>query len=137
MLDDKQIERLPAEAQGILRMARSVTDSGTHTSTAAWKGDVGRLCEALAEALERADVAERARDRLREALSMSPTKLAQMFHETYERLAPQWDYKTREDSAVPWEQVPLINRRLMVALASEVLATLKPTEESGGKQDNA
>jgi hypothetical protein len=32
--------------------------------------------------------------------------LARMFHEKYERLAPEFGYKTREESAVPWDEVP-------------------------------
>ena len=47
-------------------------------------------------------------------------KLAKLFHETYEQLAPKYDYKTREASAVPWEDVPLKNRQLMEAVAHEV-----------------
>jgi hypothetical protein len=49
-------------------------------------------------------------------------RLAQFFHETYERLAPEFGYETRTESAVPWEQVPENNRALMEAVAAEVLA---------------
>jgi hypothetical protein len=31
--------------------------------------------------------------------------LARLFHETYERLAPEFGYETRKASAVPWEEV--------------------------------
>lgn len=44
-------------------------------------------------------------------------QLARLFHETYERLAPSFGYVTRKDSAVPWEQVPDRNKRLMIAVA--------------------
>lgn len=47
--------------------------------------------------------------------------LARRFHETYERLAPQFGYETRKDSAVPWSEVPERNRALMVAVCGEVL----------------
>ncbi|MGW4129483.1 hypothetical protein [Amycolatopsis japonica] len=47
--------------------------------------------------------------------------LARQFHEAYERLAPSFGYKTREASAVPWDQVPEQNRALMVAVAAEIL----------------
>lgn len=47
--------------------------------------------------------------------------LAQMFHEEYERLAPELGYRTREESAVPWERVPATNKGLMVATANAVL----------------
>lgn len=50
-------------------------------------------------------------------------KLAKRFHETYERLAPEYSYKTREASAVPWKDVPDNNKRLMIAVAGELLAS--------------
>jgi hypothetical protein len=49
-----------------------------------------------------------------------PEKLAKRFHETYERLAPTYDYTTRRESAVPWEDVPAANKELMVATVREV-----------------
>jgi hypothetical protein len=52
---------------------------------------------------------------------MTPEKLAQIFHETYERLAPEFSYQTRKASAVPWEDVPENNKRLMVAVCAEIL----------------
>jgi hypothetical protein len=50
--------------------------------------------------------------------------LARRFHETYERLAPQHDYRTRQASAKPWAEVPENNRALMTAVAAEVLSWL-------------
>jgi hypothetical protein len=50
--------------------------------------------------------------------------IARMFHEEYERLAPEHGYETRRDSAVPWEDVPERNRRLMVATVAAVLERL-------------
>lgn len=47
-------------------------------------------------------------------------QLARLFHETYERLAPSFGYETRKDSAVPWEQVPERNKRLMIAVADYI-----------------
>lgn len=47
--------------------------------------------------------------------------LAQQFHETYERLAPGFGYRTREASAKPWAEVPEQNRALMIAVATEIL----------------
>ncbi len=55
---------------------------------------------------------------------ITPKKLAQKFHETYEQLAPEHRYETRKESAVPWEDVPESNRRLMIAVAEEILATV-------------
>jgi hypothetical protein len=49
-------------------------------------------------------------------------RIAQQFHETYERLAPEHGYETREASAVSWEKVPEANKGLMVAVAADLLA---------------
>jgi hypothetical protein len=54
----------------------------------------------------------------------SPEELARLFHETYERLAPEYGYKTREASAVPWDDVPAQNKSLMIAVAAHVLSKL-------------
>jgi hypothetical protein len=48
-------------------------------------------------------------------------ELARFFHETYEALAPEFGYETRRETAVPWNQVPELNRRLMLAVAKKVL----------------
>jgi hypothetical protein len=48
-------------------------------------------------------------------------QLARRFHVTYERLAPSYGYKTREASAVPWSDVPDANKRLMIAVCTELL----------------
>lgn len=55
----------------------------------------------------------------------SGVDVARWFHEAYETLAPSYAYETRPASAVPWEDVPEQNRRLMVATALEVLAQLR------------
>ncbi len=55
--------------------------------------------------------------------------LAQKFHETYERLAPQFGYQTRKESAGAWESVPEKNRQLMIAVATEILSTTQPDEQ--------
>lgn len=46
--------------------------------------------------------------------------LAKKFHETYERLAPEYGYKTRKDSAVKWADVPAKNKSLMTAVCAEL-----------------
>lgn len=57
-----------------------------------------------------------------EAALVDPAEvLARRFHEAYERLAPDFGYETRPESAVPWEQVPEANRRLMIAVVKEVM----------------
>ena len=57
---------------------------------------------------------------------MTPEQLAQLFHETYERLAPDFGYETRKESAVTWSEVHRENRQLMIAVATEILARLNP-----------
>lgn len=47
--------------------------------------------------------------------------IARRFHEAYERLAPEFGYETRRESAVPWEDVPEQNKALMIAVATEVV----------------
>lgn len=56
-------------------------------------------------------------------------RIAQRFHETYERLAPSFGYSTREASAKPWADVPVENRRLMIAVADEIASWLDVTSE--------
>jgi hypothetical protein len=55
---------------------------------------------------------------------LAAVDLARLFHEEYERLAPNFGYSTREASAVPWDDVPDANRDLMVATAAAVIETL-------------
>jgi hypothetical protein len=54
--------------------------------------------------------------------------LARRFHEAYERLAPSFGYKPREETSVPWEQVPDNNRMLMIATAHEIRRSVLPDE---------
>ena len=53
---------------------------------------------------------------------MTASDLARRFHETYERLAPEYGYETRRESAVPWDEVPEPNRALMTAVCAGLLA---------------
>jgi hypothetical protein len=57
-------------------------------------------------------------------------QLAQRFHETYERLAPSFGYETREASAKPWADVPDQNKRLMIAVCGEILASTQFAENA-------
>jgi hypothetical protein len=57
-------------------------------------------------------------------MTPTPEELARWFHEAYEELAPLHGYKTRRDSAVPWERVPETNRTLMIATSKRVLARI-------------
>ena len=49
-------------------------------------------------------------------------RIAQAFHEAYERLAPNFGYRTRDESAKPWADVPAQNQALMMAVVGELLA---------------
>lgn len=49
--------------------------------------------------------------------------IAAVFHATYETLAPDHGYKTREASAVDWENVPANNKALMIATVQNMLDT--------------
>ncbi len=55
--------------------------------------------------------------------------VARFFHETYERLAPNFAYETRPETAKPWDDVPTRNKQLMIAVAAEVLTMLFPPED--------
>jgi hypothetical protein len=52
-------------------------------------------------------------------------KLAELFHTTYESLAPQFGYRTRDDTSGPWVNVPDDNRRLMLATCEAIIAYLE------------
>lgn len=82
----------------------------------------------------RVEAAEAEAKRYREALA-KPVKIARLFHETYERLAPNYGYKTREESAVPWELVPEPNRDLMIEVATVVGAALASAAAADTTED--
>jgi Lar family restriction alleviation protein len=60
-------------------------------------------------------------------------QLAQMFHETYERLAPSFGYETRKSSAKPWADVPENNKRLMIAVCREIQAATCSSQPTGDR----
>ena len=61
---------------------------------------------------------------LQETLTPGPEDLAKLFHETYETLAPDFGYETREASRKPWLEVPEKNRKLMIAVCERILRVL-------------
>jgi hypothetical protein len=61
----------------------------------------------------------------RPEVGKSAEDLARAFHETYERLAPQFGYQTRPDSAKRWDEVPENNRNLMIAVAAAILPEIE------------
>jgi len=60
---------------------------------------------------------------------MTAEQLAQIFHDHYERLAPEFGYTSRKTSAVPWKDVPEPNKSLMIAVARLVLRDLGIKED--------
>lgn len=58
-------------------------------------------------------------------MNVTPEELAELFHDIYEQLAPQYGYRTREASAKPWSEVPEQNRALMIATCAHVLGELE------------
>jgi hypothetical protein len=57
-------------------------------------------------------------------------ELARQFHETYEALAPSFNYKTRDASAVPWDKVPESNRNLMVAVCRVIISKIPAPDDA-------
>lgn len=54
---------------------------------------------------------------------ITPERLAEFFHENYESLAMKFNYKTRDESNVPWAEVPENNKKLMMAVCDMVIKT--------------
>ena len=50
--------------------------------------------------------------------------IAKRFHYTYERLAPQYGYETRPETATAWTHLPEANRELMIATVKSVRSAL-------------
>lgn len=48
-------------------------------------------------------------------------RLAMLFHEYYEQLAPEHGYATKEESRKPWDEVPTNNKALMRRVVADVL----------------
>lgn len=47
--------------------------------------------------------------------------VAKAFHESYENLAPKFNYETRKASAVAWDDVPENNKQLMIAVVESLI----------------
>ncbi len=52
-------------------------------------------------------------------------RVAKRFHYHYEKQAPDYGYKTRKATAVPWSKLPKSNKQLMI---SSVFRTLLDTD---------
>lgn len=55
---------------------------------------------------------------------MNAEQLAQFFHETYNRLAPEFGHRKRQAKAKPWTELSESNKNLLTAVAREMLFTL-------------
>lgn len=56
---------------------------------------------------------------------MDPEEVARRMHDAYESLAPAFGYETRPESRVPWAELPLMNRALMIAAVDEAIEPLQ------------
>ncbi len=92
--------------------------------------EIMRACRAL---IGEGDIIESSREHRKAAIKrtlayeakkrgVDAARIAQSFHDTYERLAPSHGYETRRDSAKPFADVPEANKSLMIAAVSELLA---------------
>jgi len=58
---------------------------------------------------------------VRETSIFLAERIAMEFHEEYEALAPGFGYRTREESAKLWRDVPEKNKKLMIAVVQSLL----------------
>ncbi|MFI9598934.1 hypothetical protein ACIHCX_03465 [Streptomyces sp. NPDC052043] len=67
----------------------------------------------------------------------SAEAIARRFHETYEQLAPDHDYETREASRKPWSDVPDQNKNLMIAVVAKLLdeGVVRPGDDNEEAHD--
>jgi hypothetical protein len=56
---------------------------------------------------------------------VTPEAVAEHYHEQYEKLAPEFGWKTQVASRKKWPEVPEPNRKLMVAAATKLLEWLQ------------
>ena len=54
---------------------------------------------------------------------MNAKELAKLFHDVYERLAPSYGYKTKEETKIFDENSP--NGKLMIATCEEILSRIQ------------
>lgn len=83
------------------------------------KAKHGKPCETLEDLmLEAIDISEMKS----EPNQKIAEEMAELFHETYEKLAPDFDYETREGTKKPWADIPDDdpNKRLMIAVCQEM-----------------
>lgn len=54
-------------------------------------------------------------------ITRDAARIAEAFHQVYERIAPTVGYQTRPESARPWQELPERNRYLMASTVQELL----------------
>ena len=59
-----------------------------------------------------------------------PEEMARMFHELYEEFAPRYNYTTRKESAIPWDELPENHKQLMVDVCWSIITAHAPQEPS-------
>lgn len=64
---------------------------------------------------------------------MNPKQLAELFHETYERLAPAFGWKTKKGCNVKFADLPQRNKVLMITTCQTVLTKLNQEVENENK----
>lgn len=56
-------------------------------------------------------------------VALKSEDIARVFHEAYERLAPDYAWDTNDSTRVPFDELPSENRELMIHTVSEVMVT--------------
>ena len=64
-------------------------------------------------------------DAIRARAEKTSEQTAQSFHNLYEKAAPAFGYKTREETSKPWIDVPENNRMLMTTVCGALVGRLK------------
>ena len=62
---------------------------------------------------------------------MNAESMARLFHETYERLAPAFGWRTKKGCNVPFDRLPQRNKALMIATCQTILNELQCIAERG------
>lgn len=95
-------------------------------------GDLDAFCYEMAEALfKHKQALFKAQT---STMPDEPGKLAEKFHDIYEKLAPSFGYNTKKASAVEWCNVPVQNKKLMIATCAELLKASKRSNNEKSKR---
>jgi len=64
-------------------------------------------------------------------------EIAQLFHSTYEKLAPLYEYETHPETKTSWDRLPSKNKSLMIATVREILPQIKAMLQPVSKEKKA